>query len=33
VGRRLLVRDGGLLVHDDGAIELAGPLARLHRAA
>jgi thiamine biosynthesis lipoprotein len=33
VGRRLLVRDGGLLVHDDGAIELAGPLARLRRAA
>jgi thiamine biosynthesis lipoprotein len=32
-GRRLLARDGGLLVHDDGAIELAGPLARLRRAA
>jgi thiamine biosynthesis lipoprotein len=33
VGRRLLVRDGGILVHDDGAIELAGPLARPRCAA
>jgi FAD:protein FMN transferase len=32
-GRRLLARDGGILVHDDGAIELAGPLARLRCAA
>jgi thiamine biosynthesis lipoprotein len=32
-GRRLLVRDGGILAHDDGAIELAGPLARLRCAA
>ncbi len=32
-GRRLLTRDGGLLVHNDGAIELAGPLARLRCAA
>jgi thiamine biosynthesis lipoprotein len=32
-GRRFLVHDGGILVHDDGAIELAGPLARLRCAA
>jgi thiamine biosynthesis lipoprotein len=33
VGRRLIAGDGGLLVHDDGAIELVGPLARLRCAA
>ncbi len=32
-GRRLIARGGGLLVHDDGAIELAGSLARLRCAA
>jgi thiamine biosynthesis lipoprotein len=33
IGRRLLARDGGLLIHDDGAVELAGPLACVRCAA
>ena len=31
--RAMLERFGGLLVHDDGEFELAGPLARHGRAA